>query len=581
MAPVLRAGIPTTPYRVGIDQVGYAETAQYLLEGGTLTNLRARLLAELNTTDLTKAKLQNLRALHFETYVDSEFLLKATRWGFPGAVAALTFLTRSVHVYKIEFILVILSYALALALAFRILRDYFLLPTGIAFAIMTALALNCNLLNVYYEGQLTQIFMLPYFILVLLLYLQARTLRRESPRVAWGASRLGRSVALFALVVACMFAAYNETLVLLIGFVFVTFALDLVLYRRIDALSLGYAGLGLVGGFVAAFPFSNQWLVYTFANLRGLATAGFWQPYWASFADILGFFDMYHVPGYVLRVRPIANGESSIALSVALVAIFLYFLWRFREIDASFWITPTAIVLAAYLKMRFVDRILNYPYMKIYTMLVPLMVCVVFAALYLLAEDKRALSGLRKTLRANARLMARVALYTALVAVSVTGVLYIRQYVVQEGYVTPDMFSMYKYVNGRREFDEFALVVPRPAPDIGDFMLVPLISMNLVNENDGEKYIAPYLKSPVVVLFRPSDITDRGRFLRTLHGTVAYSNASYILVDTGSKLKDICTKAADRYTLNALDINNKGDWPGLPTPQCDYRVGIRYLTQGS
>ncbi len=590
MAPAVRAGMPTTPYRYGIDQVGYAETAQYLLEGGTLNKIRVTLLAQLNTADMSKAKAQNLRALNFQTYVDSEFLLKAYRWGFPGTLAALTFLTGSTHVYKVEFLLDVFSYALMLVLAFRILRDYFRLPSGPSFAVMSVLALNCNLINVYYEGQLTQIFTLPYFTLTLILYLRARS--ATSGKGLRISSAFIKSLLLFILLVAFMYSAYNEALVLLVAFVVVVSLLDLVFYRRIDRTSLVYAGLGFLGGFIAVLPFSNQWLFYTIANLRRLSVAGFWQPHWGSFAEILGFLNMYHPPWYVLLQRSLPNEVISIVLSILLAAVFVRFMLRTRDLDSSFWIAPPAIILAAYLKMNLMDHILNYPYMKIYIMLTPLLVCVVFSALYRLTQDKRFFTNLGDSLRQRGGLGKRFGRYVAtrgqsvatyagaaaLITVAVTGVVYISQYLAQSGYVNADMFSMYKYTNGARQFNDLALLVPRRQPSIADLMLVPIISMNLVNENDAEKYIAPYLEAPVGVIFRSDDLLCRTCFIHRFSKQIAYMNDSYVLLSTGEKLKDICTKEAKRYTLSTLNINDNGDWPDLPGSQCDYTFGLKYLS---
>jgi len=585
MAPVIHAGIATTPYRLGIDQVGYAETAQYLVEGGSLKKISAMLLKRLNVNDITKAKAQNLRALNFQTYVDSEFLLKASRWGFPGSVAALTLLTGSVHVYRIEFLLDILSYAFILGLAFRILRDFFSLPGTVSFAGMAALALNCNVLNVYYEGQLTQVFVLPYFIMGLVLYLQVRLSTRGTNK-SLPISSLAKSAVLFMVIVALMFSAYNESVVLLIGFIAVTSVLDLFFFGRLHGRSLIYAGLGLAGGFIAVLPFSNQWLLYTFANLRALPTAGFWQAHWASFAEILGLLNMYqlpHVPesagigvGYILVGRSFSNEAINLVLSVALLAILAAFLRAARNLDKNFWIAPFVVILGAYIELRFVDHILNYSYMKVYTMLTPLLVCVMVAAVYNLTQDKTALAILGGG--KFGRSLARYAQYAALLAVAVTGLLYIDQYVIQGGYVTTDMFSMYKYSNGSRRFDNVALLTPRRQPSIADFMLVPLISMNLVNQNAGEKYIAPYLQARVAVIFRNDDLHCRQCLVRVFHQKIAYANNSYVVLNTGLQLKDICTKNAKRYTLDTLDIDNRGDWPNLPSPQCDYGVGLKYLS---
>lgn len=567
LAPVLRAGFPTTPYRIGIDQVGYAETAQYLVEGGTLAKARSDLLRRLDTTDLLKAKLQNIRSLNFETYVDSEFLLKAFRWGFPGAVAALTILTGSEHVYHTEFLITLFACGLLMLLAYLVLQDYFLVPSWPALAITAAIALNCNLLNVYYEGEFTQIFMLPCFSLLLILYLHARTASRHAGVRSFAAADQIRALLLFAFLVASLFSTYNETIILVAGFVVITIVLDLFLYRAFRKASALYVAVGFAAGFLAAFPIGRIWFVYTVANLRNLSNAGFWQPHWASLAEILGIFNMYYLPGYTLLARPLFNEVANLVLSLALAAAFAIFLWKAATLDKSFWSAPALIILAAYVKMHYLDHILNYPYMKVYTMLTPLLVCGVFGGLYLMAARLQA---------SRARSLALYAQYCLVLVVAVTGVCYITQYLIQGSYVTQDMFSLYRYRDGHRRFDRFALLEPRHAPTIADFMLTPLISMNLVNENGLEKYVAPFLNDHTAIVFRSDDLTCRDCFVRSLAKHMAYENGSYIVVDTGVPLRNICSKEANRYTLGHLGTHEKGDWRGLPSPQCDYDFGTLY-----
>jgi hypothetical protein len=566
--PVIAAALPTTPYRIGIDQVGYTETAQYLVEGGTLAKLRATLLTELQTTDLQKAKAQNLKALHFQTYVDSEYLLKAFRWGFPGTIASLTMLTRSDNALRVAFLILVFSYALILGLSLHVLRRILNVPPLASFAIVAAIALNCNLLNVYFEGQFAQIFALPYFLLILLLWYYGR-LRSPEPGAVWPVTpRVAVSGSLLAFLFAGLFCVYNESIVLIVGFFVVTVAIDIALTLRTNLASIAYTVGGFAVGALLMIPVSAQWFYYSFANLSGLSRAGFWQPHWASFAEILGLLDMYRQTGYKLVDRADINELANVALSVLAVALCVRFIARRRAIDRSFWLAPLAIIAAAYYKMRVLDDIPNYPYMKIYTMLVPLVACIVLSELYWYASSK-----------------GRVALwsqYLVTAAIALTGIAYVGQYLGQYHYVTRDMFALYQ--SGERRFDRFATYIPfhssstagfisRGAPSIGDFMLTPLVSLNWVNEAD-EKFVAPYLDRPVAVLLQNSDLTCRDCFTKKFADRIAYQNDSYVLFDSGKKLKDFCVKQAAGYQIDALGLDSTEiRWPGLPYPQCDYFYG--------
>ena len=118
------------------------------------------------------------------------------------------------------------------------------------------------------------------------------------------------------------------------------------------------------------------------------------------------------------------------------VALGVRFIASRRAVDRSFWIAPLAIIAAAYYKMRILDDILNYPYMKIYTMLIPLVACIVLSELYWYAQSK-----------------GRFALwsqYLVTAAIALTGLAYVGQYMVQYHYVTRDMFALYQ--PGERRF---------------------------------------------------------------------------------------------------------------------------------
>ncbi len=547
LAPVLNAGMPTTPYRIGIDQVGYAESAQFLVEGGTLAKARANLLTGLQTHDLALAEAKNVRSLNFGTYVDTEFLLKAMRWGFPGVVASMTELTRSGHVFRIEFLLLILSYAVLIGLVVHTLRRHFMMPFSIAFAIAAALALNCNLLNVYYEGELSEIFILPYFLMIFIVFLDARVVRTTSKSLFPNLLADSQPILLLAFLTAGMFSAYNESMVLIFALLYLIVFLDFCFYRRTSQRAMLVMASGLGMGFVAILPVSWRWFVYTAANLQGLARAGFWQPHWASLAEILGLLNMYTQVGYQLLGRSIGNEVVSIGLSLVAVALMLRFILKAKDLDRSFWVAPFVLILAIYLKTHFIDGILNYPYMKVYTMLTPLLVVPAFAALYDYARQKGS--------------FVKFVQYFALATVMSTGLIYIGQYLAQGHYVTRDMFSMYQY-NGARRFDRYAIITPQQI--IASYMLSPLISMNWLNQSTVPTYIAPAMSKKVIVVLSNDQLTCRICFIMRYGKQIVYSNPSYIFVDTGMTVARFCPVDAAAYKINA----DRRQWTGLPMNQC-------------
>jgi hypothetical protein len=560
LAPLIRANLATTPYRIGIDQVGYAEASQYLVENGTIGTAQDALFRELQTTDAVKAKMQNIRDLHFNTYVDSEFLMKAFRWGFPGTVASLTLLTGHESVYRVEFSLLILLYALLLALCYALLRDSLSVGANAAFVITIAIALNCNLLNVYYEGELAEIFASPFVILMLALFLHARKLSTAPGASLFLSKRFLAPVGLFAVVAAGLFLTYNEALVLIAGYIYVTLLVDAVILRRTSRIALVYLAAGSAAGFALAFPVSAKWLPYTLANLSGLSHAGFWQPHWGSLAEIVGLFNMYLQTGYVLYQRSTVNEILNDSVSIVLAGLFLRYLFKGRELDRSFWLVPLVLILAAYVKMRFLDGILNYPYMKVYTLLLPLVACGIFAAIF-------------DYCRAAKWPFVRYGQYVAYAIVIVMGLTYVAQYLREYKYVTADEFAMYRY-EGARRFDDVAIVTGQYQPRISDFMLAPLISMNWVNESDYGKAMSPFLAKKVVAVLSADELRCMECVERRYSNRILYSNASYLVYDTGLRLRDICNPQIEQYTVDSLSNDDKSaDWPNLPIPQCDFKLG--------
>lgn len=556
LTPVLHAGFPTTPFRNGIDQVGYAETAQYLREGGTLRSARREILAALHTSDQRKAKAHNILALSFNAYVDTEFLLKAMRWSFPGVLASLTLVTDSQHVYQVEFLALFLSYALAVLLVYRILRDQFTLGVWPATCWAAAFALNANILNIVFEGQLAETFAEPYLMLLFICMLQ---LREQATR---DRSEFFRIVSTCGLLVGGLFFVYNEILVLLIAFFGLVVAIDILLRRRTSTLALGAGSAACIIGFIIAVPISLQWVAYTFANLSGLSRAGFWQPHWASLAEILGVTNMYGGAPYLLLSRSLFNELINLVLSIGLAVLAFVFLRRRSNVDSPVWVAAPVLVLAIYLKTKYLDHILNYPYMKLYTLLIPMIMCLFGAAVYWTADSSKNVMFKKS---ANALLLA---------AIYFSGVFYIVQYVSQGSYVTRDMLALYQY-NGVRRFSQFAVETARYQPLIKDFMLTPLVSLNWVNESDTPKYIAHHMRDQLVVIFWKDDLFFPGRAARSLKNQIVYENGSFLVVRAKKHLSDICPPAAAAFRLDSLSYDPQDAWPAGAADQCDYKFGQR------
>jgi len=557
LAPSFRAGLPTTPYRIGIDQVGYAEAAQYLVEGGTLARAAADLKRTMGTSDLRLAKYQNSKSLDYPTSIDSEFLLKALRWGFPGVIATVSLVTHSQHVYQCEFLLLIFNFGLLLGVCFFILRSIFGLPAGISLLFVGAMGLNCNLLNIYYEGQLAQIFTMPYILLILVLFHVARTWEGRHSLALVRSPEVIRTIALFGLLVAGMFSAYNEAMLLVGGFFYLAWLLDLIIRRRTSRSALLFTIVGLALGFALMPAVSSQWILYTFANLAGLASAGFSQPHWASPAEMLGLFDMYRETGYVLVPRSSLNLLLNAGVSVVVVFLACFAIGRDKTLDRAFWIAPIVLVVAGYVKIHMLDGISNYSYTKIYTLLLPLLIIPVFVGGYRLI--KLLPEGTTRSF------------VLPPVAIIVTGALYIAQYLGQGSVVDRDQLAMYHY-DGERAFAKYAIETRDHKLD--KYMLTSLVDLKWIDQDGTQKVLAPELARPVALLLSKTALTCVDCFAQRYKADIVFSNTDYFLVNFGKSLRAICVPMARQYTVATLDpgAGPRAQWTALPSAQCDYSL---------
>ncbi len=539
LSPVLKTGVASTPFRIGIDQVGYAESAQFLREGGTTGSIRARLLTELGTASPEIANQQNLKDLRFESYVDSEFLLKAKRWGYPGTLAAMTALTGTPHVFSLAFLILIFDFALTLGVVYYLVRVHHGLPRAFAMCVTLAVALNCNLLNVYYEGQYAQVFSTPFVLIYLTIYLRARGIRDYR--------RAGRSLLMFsatsALMVAALFSAFNESLILLIAIIAVTTALDLIFYRETNVAALGVAVIGFLGGAAILWPLSRNWIAYTFANLSGLARAGFWQPHWASLAEMIGLWNMYGTPGYTLMARPPLDATANAILSVIAAIVIVRLFLRSDSLDRTFWIAPFVLILLEYVKSRYVDDILNYPFMKLYTAFLPLVCIVAFVAIYRFGNQ----FGRR----------GRWFAYATALTVIITGGTYIEQYLRESGVVTPEMFALYNGGNERR-FDDFALITRDSS--IHENMFVPILSMHWLDQSDTQKLLARDLDRKIVLVLSDRGMTCRRCLTTYFAGDIVYEDSSSVFINTRLPVRLFCDQHAFNRSIDELGMDGQKQW---------------------
>ncbi len=149
--------------------------------------------------------------------------MKALRWGYPTILANMTWVTGLDSVYRLDFVLLIFSWAMLLGLAYYASRSIIKARWYVCLLLAAALALNCNLLNIYYEGSYAQVMATP-ILFMLLLYLydlrKNNTLENRSGRI--------RQVAFVGFLCAGLLSIWNEAFILLGIVCFIVLVLDLV-----------------------------------------------------------------------------------------------------------------------------------------------------------------------------------------------------------------------------------------------------------------------------------------------------------------------------------------------------------------
>ncbi|MDA8170383.1 MAG: hypothetical protein M0Z48_00950 [Nitrospiraceae bacterium] len=541
LSPIMRSSLPTTPYRLDIDQAGYAEVGQYLLEGGTVKQTESDILRQTGATDLDKAILNNDAALKFNTAIDAQNLLKALRSGYPAINAIFAYMTGSDHIYKVQFLALAINYVLLFGIILFVFYRLFFLREGESLLFSFAVVMNSNLINVYYEGMGPQFFFMPFLVILAAGYCHLRRQSASNNPPSQMKQQPLRQYLLPVLFLAFIFAGamniYNDGILIFAAFLFISFVFDIFLLKRINR-NAPYMILAMCLGALLIFPHSFQFIRW-YPKVLGkfIHIAGFWQPHWASPAEILGIFNIY-VPRYVkdfpiLLKRTEWNSFINVILSCLIVIPAANYIVRDKDIDASFWLAAPAFVLIIFFKVFFIDHINNYDYMKAYTIFIPLLAVLILAAFdHFSGSSARKLWDLGKII--------------LVVAIIFSGVQYINQYDRESRTVTKDMFNLYEY-NKKNDniLDSYAFITNKGTMD--EFMIIPLIPFRWLNQG-ADKNPRPDIMKKVALLIQKKDFADPSIFNR-YRRHVVYENSSILIINTGKLLEESYDSKSNKCDL--------------------------------
>ena len=531
ISPGIRGDSITVPFRIGIDQTAYTETAQYLLQGGTRSVLKSKLQYSTGTNNFADSMKAKERDLNFNTYVDADFLLQ-NRFGFQALTAELSKLNNVSHVYNIMFLNMIFSFFLLFGFSFYFFRKFGpKLFKRWSFWSALIILLNCNLLNVFYEGQYGQVFTVPFAVLITLIYFHFKNSTNLSGLQF--SSERNKSIFLTSMVIVGILPSYSEyvvALVILIGF---TYVIDLVLFKKnYTSLVLGAAtSLLLALLFIAKFSF--HWIGNVLFNywVKNIPHAGFWQPHWAMPSEVLGFSDIYHNPGYQLIARSPTEHILNIGLSLLIFISFLLYFWRARDRNKSFYLASTLIILTIFVKTFFISPTINYQYYKSYTFLMPWIYFLFFASMehsyYSICSNKH----LRCFITSH---IFSIVIVTLCVFSFATGLRYVEKYRFESEYVTKDMMDL-RVLSSKIDINNYVVVTGKSR--IAEYMLTPLFSFNWANQSQ-DKYLLLSLSKKVLILLNKNDIRCPQCFIADNSKDILYENGSYIFINSGQPLSD-------------------------------------------
>jgi hypothetical protein len=528
--PGIRQGGFTTPLRIGPDAIGYAGAAQALADGETLSSIAEDLKAVTGKEDLEEAKKVNFQLLRFDLHCSSEFLLKALRWGYPIILANMTWVTGLDSVYRLDFVLLVFPWAMLLGLAYYATRSIIKARWHICLLLTAALALNCNLLNIYCEGSYAQVMTTP-ILFMLLLYLY--DLRKNNTFENRGGRM--KQVAFVGFLCASLISIWNDAFAPLGIVCFIILILDLLLVRKTQKAWLTVFGFGALLAFVFVAPLTLNLILLIKNNLfilRNVSIAGWWQPQWATLPEIMGWINIYaHSSQPNILLRDSVETVSVFLGSLLILAGAEYYIVSNRNLDRAFWLAPVILVFLVYAKCMFRDQFNNYQYYKAYAALLPVIFIFIYAALFYLVRIVNS--------RLKYVLYGIIALSICMTAFS--GVSYIKKYYEESSYFTEEMFDLQKH---SELLSNYVLMPPFESHEGQRWQMAATVKMNYYRwmyDRDSRPRTnlirEPYLEMPVAVILFDDDLN---RLKQTfINGDdVIYSGKEFQIVKTPYKLKD-------------------------------------------
>lgn len=504
----------TTTFRVGVDAFGYSGLAHSLHIGQTRSQIGERLKEKTGEVDLGKAIKKVDDLLSFDQFISASFLIGAVRWGFSATSATLTFLADFKHTYETHFFILVFSMVALYGVCFGFLKNLLSFSNFYAALGAAAIALNCNLLNTTFEGQWGQTYCLPFFSVIFGCLFNLR-----NNRLVLSREEMRRNVLAIAFSIAIILPTFGEFILISIFIFGLIFVWDLLFQKTFDLKMHVPVVVGVILGLVFILPYSILWILNLPTRFGDVHIAGWPQPFWATPAEILGLTDMYVFSELTqFQERNFLQSFFPGIFTALVVGIVFALLRKKKILDAPFWLGIVSFVFLILVKVKFLDKIHSYQYMKAYCATLPLLQMLFFISLTFVTLHFQKKFHLIKYLFVATQL-----------TIILTGLFSINRYHRTSDFIPRSWFDLASY---SKNFDfENTLVIQARE--------------NIINRDMGLSSIIPYnwvarkglwdvdqIKNKRVVIFAEKNIPLYEDLIDRNKDHIIFSTTDFALIDT-------------------------------------------------
>lgn len=380
----------TSGSRVGPDLFGYASAALAINDGLGLEQVQIQIDKELSSvgSNISNGKVgPNVYSVtSFPAQVDAEFLLGAKRFGLAIYEALIIRSIGEDRIWAVQSTVGSISLLTLMLMAFKISSSNTEKTSKRHLIVPIMIALNVNILYVWVEGGVGQIWVLP------ILFIFGWVFTRES---------LGRLEGFaIATILAAMVFTYFDAYIVFMLVAALAFTIECLTRRKIP-LRKSFITTFVITSTLLALVMKDQILGQLGSRLSDSGIAGWSTPSWLSVSEAFGFFNSFSGMRVIPRTGinlPMEQNSSLIQFvaSIALSVLILFLLTQaLIQINNAYLkiltATTMSFLVALWVKTRFIDNASNYQFLKAITIMLPVFFLV--TALYIRGSNFREVSS--------------------------------------------------------------------------------------------------------------------------------------------------------------------------------------------